>query len=146
MGLPEPINWLRKSPEATGEIYLVRMIDTAPTGSLSGVKNFYEQHGHLEEFNVGIITADKIERVRNDILTLMLEVNPDLTAGGNSPNLVWFLEEEDPDYWELYFIPAGQQPGKSPNFGTWDEDYFIVGKMYPFQINESYLGKKPTQL
>ena len=43
----------------------------------------------------------------------------------------------------IFFIPAGQQPGESPNFGTWDEDFFIVGKMYPFRINESYLGKKP---
>jgi hypothetical protein len=147
MSLPKPINWLRGSREATGEIYLVRMIDTtAPTGSLGGVKTFYEQHGFLEEFNVGIFTADKLERVRNEILTRMLEVNPDLTAEGNSPNLVWSKEEEDPDYWELFFIPKGQQSGKSPNFGTYSVDYFIVAECYPFRINESHLGKKPTQL
>lgn len=145
MGLPKPINWLRSSREATGEIYLVRMIDTAPTGSLSGVKNFYEQHGFLEEYTVGIFTADKLERVRNGILNRMLEVNPDLTAGGNSPNLVWSKEEEDPDYWELFFIPKGKQSGKSPRAGTYSVDYFIVAHCQFIRINELHL-KKVTQL
>jgi hypothetical protein len=146
MSLPEPINWLRGSRESTGEIYLVRMIDTVPTGSLSGLKNFYEENDFLEEFTVGIFTADKIEQVRNDILTLMLEKNPALNASERHPtrHLVWFLEERNPDYWELRFIPLGHQSGKS--FGNWMEDYFTVATISPWRINNSHLGDKPIQL
>lgn len=140
MSLPEPINWLRGSREDTGVLYLVRVFDSAPTGSLSGVVNFEETHGYLEYYTAGIITSNKIPMVRNSILNRMLEVNPDLTSVGNSPHLVWWQSEEDPDFWELYFIPQGREPGKSPIFGEYNTDYYIVATIENYRLNNVLIG------
>jgi len=138
MSLPEPINWLRGSREATGVLYLVRLIDTAPTGSLSGLEEIEAARGYLAEYTAGIITSDKIPMVRNSILNCMLEVNPDLTSVGGSPHLVWF--QDDFDYWELYFIPKGQQPEKSPNSGHFNIDHYIVATIEPYRLNKVIIG------
>jgi|SRR5210317_846324 hypothetical protein len=136
MSLPKPINWLRGSREATGWLHLVRMIDTAPTGSLSGVEQFEKTHGQLEYYTAGIITSNEIPMVRNSILNRVLEVNPDLTSVGDSPHLVWFQTEEDPDYWDLYFMPKGQQSGKSPDDGQYNTDYYTVATIENYRLND----------
>ena len=137
MGLPTPINWLRESRVATGEIYLVQMIDEGPNGSLSSVKKRKETRGYLEYYEMGIITPNKIERVKNIILNRMLEVNPDLTSVGNSPHLIWSLMEEDPAYWELLFWPKGRRP---------KEDYYVVATLLPWRLNTLQIAGKKEEL
>ena len=158
MSLPQPINWLRGSREATGVLYFVKMIDHWFRSSLSPAElheGLVRRRRELEK-EVGIVTADELETVRNRILTL-LEVNPNLTAEGSRQNLWWSHfdwdnQVEDPDFWQLYYFPDGvgtlnrnEEGEVITSFLLFDneskthqiyKDYFPVASIRPYRIND----------
>lgn len=159
MSLPKPINWLRGSREATGVLYLVKMIDHWFRSYLSPEeihRNLVKNRREWEK-DVGMVTPDELETVRNRILTFLLEVNPNLTAEGSRQNLWWShfdwdKQSEDPDIWQLYYFPDGvstlnrnEEGEVITSFLLYDneskthqiyKDFFPIASMRPYRIND----------